>query len=513
MENQEYIENSQEMKEKKELIKKKIKDFFSKPLNKYLFFVILFGAGIRLYYFFTIGNQPLWWDEACYGSLAKNLISGQWSNSSLILGESIIRPPLFPILWSLLLRMSFSEMAIRFFLEIIPSIFSIFFVYLIGKEAFNKRIGIISAFIFSVLWIHVFYSIRLLTNIPAMFFLFASFYYFIKSTKKELNYNHYLLALFLLSLSTLMRYPNGIIFFVYFIILFGTKKLHLTKFKFWIYSFIGIAPLLLFFTYNHVSYGNIFPAFLGDDYIDRTENIQKPIAWNLLSFIKVFLQNTFFIFFLIGFFTALFYLFLGYNQIFKNKKFKNYFLLLLFLISIYSFFIFYMRAAEDRWLFPILMPLAIFSAYGIDFSYKYFKKYNKIFGVFFLIAVLGFGAYNQLNFAEDLIDNKKTSYLQIRQGFEWIKQNTPKNSTIIGSGIEPYSIYYAERDYIPIYENGSNFEKLSQANYLIGHSFSPQSKFLIDYLQENQNSISVEKIFFFDLNKQEPALIIYKNNN
>src|SRR3989344_1878264 len=156
------------MEEHEEVIKKrqdKVFAWLKDPLNFSLVAVLLFAAGIRLYYFFLVGNQPLWWDEACYGSLAKNLLTHQWDGTQLIIGETHIRPMLLPIMWAALLFLKMPESVIRFTLELIPSILSVFFVYLIGKEVFNKRVGIISAFIFSVLWVHLFYTVRLLTHI------------------------------------------------------------------------------------------------------------------------------------------------------------------------------------------------------------------------------------------------------------------------------------------------------------------------------------------------------------
>ena len=146
---------------------KKIKDFFNwikQPLNFSLMGVLVFAFIIRLYYFIQVGNQPLWWDELCYGSLAKNMISGAWDGTSLIIGETLIRPPFFPFIWSLLMSINFPEMASRLMLEFLPSVLSVFFVYLVGKEIFGKRVGIIASFIFSVFWIHLFYTIRFLTK-------------------------------------------------------------------------------------------------------------------------------------------------------------------------------------------------------------------------------------------------------------------------------------------------------------------------------------------------------------
>ncbi|MEA3329258.1 MAG: glycosyltransferase family 39 protein [Nanoarchaeota archaeon] len=500
-----------------EIIKKRkeaVVNWFKKDkLNIALIGILLFALVIRLYYFFTIGNQPLWWDELCYGSLAKNFVSHMWDGDPLIIGESLIRPLFFPILWAILLKLGFQERGARFLLELVPSIFSVFFIYLSGKELFGKRVGLISAAIFSVFWLHLFYSVRLLTNVPALVFLFASFYFFVKSTKKEFNYKEFSISLILLSISTLIRYPNGILFFVYLIVLIIGKKLFLKKKNFWIAGIIGISPILLFFLFNFFTYGNIFPALLGGNYLSpkqTVEGIAKPFAFNLLNFIPIYLQTTFFIFFLIGLALMIFELIIAYNFIPKKIKLQRYMLLILSLIFIYSFFIFYLKAAEDRWLFASCLPLILIVSYGLDFLYLQIKKYNKLVAIILLIGVIAFGAYGQFQQANQLIDNKKTSYSQMKEGFLWVDENTPKDSVIVGKGIEPYTVYYSERQYHLLGSNENSSSLLNDSDYLIYHNFIGQPEWLTNYLQSNQITWKPVNGYFFDKEQKQLAMIIYE---
>jgi len=490
----------------------KISKWFKDPLNFSLFAVMVFAFSIRLYYFILVGNQPLWWDEACYGSLAKNFLTSIWDGTPLILGETIIRPPLFAWLWAALLKLSLPESAVRFFLEFVPSVISVFFVYLIGKEVFDKRVGIISAFVFSTLWIHLFYTVRLLVHMLELLFLFASIYFFIRAIKGQFNYNFFGGSLFLLSIATLTRYPLGIVFLPYLITLIVTKNLHLNKLKFWGISIIALLPLLIFFIFNQFAYGNIFPAFLGGDYIQSSELAKSPFAFGLLSYIPSFLQWNFFIFFLIGFIVCISYFVLGYNLISKDSFLKKMLLILLILISVYSFFIFYMRTAEDRWLFPIVLPLCLFSGFGISLFYNFLKKYNKILGFMIILAILLIGAYGQVNFANDLILNREGSFLQFREAFEWAKMNTPEAGIFAGSGFEPYVIYYAERPTLTI-QNDSMKDNLGSADYIILHAFTPQPNFLGDYLNAHQDEFKVLNVWFFDEAGSQPAVVIYQKIN
>ena len=500
-------ETENKFKERKD----KIKNWLKQPLNLQLLVVMLFAATIRFYYFFTTRFQPLWWDELCYGSIAKNFISHAWDGTDLIVGETLIRPPIFQLVWSFLMRIGIGEVGARFLLEFVPSVLSVYFVYRVGKELYTKKIGIISAFVFSVLWIHLFYTARLLTNVPALVFLFSSVYYFIKSQNNEFNPKYFSVSLFLLSISTLIRYPNGIVFFTYLFFLILTFRIDIFKqLKFYTSGIIGIVPLLIFFVYNQINYGNIFPAMLGSEYISAGSETTKPIAFHLLNFIPTYLQTTFFIMFLIGFFIAVFELALGYDLLRKKQDLKSHLLTLLILGIIYAYFIFYMRIAEDRWLFATSLPLSCLVGFGIDRLTSYAKKYKKYISIILILAILIFGAYQQLNFASNLIETKKESYLQMRQGFEWISKNVPEGSVILGAGIGPYSVYYSSMKYEELPASISDVNNIT-ADYLVAHMFSGQPEYLNIYLQENQNRWQPINVFFLDTEKQQPAVVIYKN--
>jgi len=147
------------------------------------------------------------------------------------------------------------------------------------------------------------------------------------------------------------------------------------------------------------------------------------------------------------------------------------------------------------------------------------KKYNKYLPLLIIIFVLVFGAYGQIKFADNLIKSRSTSFLQMRQGFEWIKDNTPEDSIILGQGIEPYSIYYAERRYeqfpygnLPS-DNEGIFELVNKidADYLVAHAFTTQPSYLDSYLQGNTQRWTPINVFYIDQQKQQPIFVIYKN--
>lgn len=502
--------------DKSEERKRRIINWLKQPTNLALIAILILALVLRANYFVITENQPLWWDEAAYGSLAKNLVHHRWDNTTAIIGETHIRPPLLPYFWSIIINLGLGEPSARFILEFIPSILSVFFVFLIGKELYNKNVGLIAAFILSVLWIHLFYTARLMTDIPTLFFLFSSIYYFIKSQNEEFNPKYFAISLFLLSISTLIRYQSGLLLFVYLLFLILTFRRDLLKLpKFYLSGITGVIPLLIFFVYNKAKYGNIFPALLSGDYVTGAE-ATKPFAFNLLNYIPIYLETTFFVLFIIGAAIAIFELILGFDMIKKKKNLKSHLLAFLIPLVFYSYFIFYLRAAEDRYFFPMSLSLGVFIGIGITFVYKFIKRYSKNLAFVLILSILLFGAYNQIIFADSLIKNKKQSFLQSKQGFEWIKGNTPEDSITLGSGIEVYSLYYAERYTLRLPEGDNvtiNEIDAISADYLVAHAFATPPSYFGSYLQNNPDKWQPVHVVFFDSAQTQPALIVYKKSN
>mgnify|MGYP001563744297 CR=1 FL=1 len=489
--------------------KEAVKKWISNKYNLILIIILLIAVILRLYYFNITDNQPLWWDEAAYGSLAKNNIHHLWDETHVIVGEEKIRPPLFPLLWSILLRVNFGEAAVRFILEFLPSILSVFVVYLIGAELYNKRVGLISSFMFSVLWIHLFYTNRLMTDIPALFFIFVGIYYFIKSTKDNFNGKYFAIALIASSIGTLFRYPHGLIFFAYLVFLIITWRIDLLKKKkFWISGIIGISPILLFFAINYINTGEIFPALAGGDYGGA---VKESFDFNILSFIPAYLKRVFFIFFLIGGMLALAEIVIGYDQLKTNKKLQSHLLLALIMIIMYYYFVFYIKGAEDRWVFVASISMIVFSALGIDFSSDYASKFvnNKNIIILLIMGVLLFGAYSEIKFADSLVKEKKETYTQLKEGYSWINQNTNKEDKIIIQGMEVYALYYGERVYEVFPTNYSDLAN-NKGNYMIVQGFSPQPDYINQYLQENPGRWTIVNALFFDSEQKQMAFVVLK---
>ena len=110
---------------RKEQLKRKIKKFLGNKYTLILIGILIFAFIIYLNYFSMTKNQTLWWDEAEYMSMAKH-----WA-SDVPYEINPARPVLLPFLASILYRLGFGELSIKFSLELIPLLLSILLMYLL----------------------------------------------------------------------------------------------------------------------------------------------------------------------------------------------------------------------------------------------------------------------------------------------------------------------------------------------------------------------------------------------
>jgi len=466
--------------------------------NIILMGVLVSAFAIRIYYFVMTLHQPLWWDELCYGSLAKNIVYHSWDGLAFIVHESALRPLLFSYAWAALIKIGAGEIFSKIILVLLPSILNVFLVYLIAKEIFNKRIGIISAIIYAVLWMNLFYSLRFLVHMFEMSFFLGSLYFFIIYLKEN-NFKHFFIAMILISITTLIRYQAGILLGVYLIVLIFSKKLFLNKFKFWLAGITGLIPLIIFFCINLYKSGELFPA------LSMNPMGTSSFEFGVLSMIPFFLQNIFLIAFCVGLPLLLL------NMFIDRRKLEEQLTLIFALVFFLSFLIFYIRAAEDRWLFEILAVLVIVAGYGIDCCAIQLEKFigegkGKVMGALFIIFILAVGVYGQVSHADELIKNKKDTYVSMREVFNFIRLNSPSNSVVAGYGIEPYVIYYGERKYIGLTTNETDVELIPQADLLVVHAFNPHPQYLMDYYLNNEDKLMP---VYAGYENAQPAAIVY----
>ncbi len=149
-------------------------------------FLILFFLSflIRLAYVLTLESHFYFDDEYEYYRMVENFLAGK----GLIAGEHIkgFRPPLYPLLLSILYFLKFNLTAIRIF-QCVISAFTVSFIYLTGKNIFSRKVGLWSGLVASIYPFFIFYNGFLLTETLFVFLTVVTIYSFVAMSPKFLS--------------------------------------------------------------------------------------------------------------------------------------------------------------------------------------------------------------------------------------------------------------------------------------------------------------------------------------
>ncbi|MDP4039351.1 MAG: glycosyltransferase family 39 protein [Candidatus Pacearchaeota archaeon] len=470
--------------------KEKVKNWLKNPYNLTFLGILLVAIIIRMYFFILTKNQPLWWDEADYLAFAKNL-SG--FNVDWIVTAK--HNSLYPFFAAVLFKFGFSEIFSKFILQIIPSILSVWLVYLIANEMYkDKRVGLIASFILSIFWVHLFNSTRFHIDIPALFtgllaiFVFWRGYENKKKIFGKINPKWAIpITAFLVVLTYSIRRAHFIfgLFFLLYIILTKDWKNIIKDRHNWIG--LGLVIVLLIITENFIFSSGV--SSLSEGYF-HTEN---PITFAPFKVFSAFFSNIFnpatsilLYLFWAGFLLIIVTLSLSVGHIKKseNKETRADLFNFLAIILTLSLFIFILRTpdtfGEPRWYLPLAFSSLIFigkiSSWIID---KFPRDYKKL-AVILIAFLIAFGGYYEIKHSNEIIKNKLTTYNGIKEASLFIKQISDQDDIIITRGM-PQVAYYSERNAVNIQDWASpggiglatlddNLNKIRQ---------TPEAKYLI----------------------------------
>ncbi|MEK6852787.1 MAG: glycosyltransferase family 39 protein, partial [Nanoarchaeota archaeon] len=226
-------------------------------LDKYLVFLILIlilALAVRIYFFWQFKSQPLWWDESEHMLMAKHIAFGTPST-----GWNESREIIVPLIFSFFFKLFQSEVAIRF-IQLLLSLAIVFLTYLLGKEMFDKSIGLIASFLMAIFFQFLFWGLRFGYEIFGMVFLLLAILFFWKGYfKKEKNYYIYLAAVFG-ALAVMTSSKEGLVALSVFVFLFLSDRFAFLKNKhFWITILVGIALTVPYMLYYKSTTGHFLP--------------------------------------------------------------------------------------------------------------------------------------------------------------------------------------------------------------------------------------------------------------
>ena len=487
-------------------------------LNYYKYFLIailVFSFSINLYYFFLTKDQPLWWDESEYMSTAKS-----WA-FDIPYKISPQRPPLFPLLGAITFKLGLSDLIFKFLFVLVPTVLNAFVVYLIGKEMFNEKVGIVAAFIMSVFWSLVFWTARFHPDSLALLLQMLSIYFFWLAFVKYKKTRFSLLTGLFAGLAFLVKIQSLLIFPIFGIFLIVHEKFgFLKKREFWYTGLVFFITILPYLVWNFFRYGSILAFFSG--YTQDVVSNKIPFAWNMFNFVFVFTEWPYFILFLIGIGFSLFALILSFDLLIKgkNEKLGADFFSIITILVVLSFFIFYMRikTAEERWLYLMAPFIFLFAGKSLDLIYEKIKKYNKIIAAVLVVALLFTGAYFHIKHADQIIEIKKESYLPVKLAALWMKENSDQNDRIFSISF-PQTQYYSDRETLSYWPPHSGYETVEEfvkwldevkPKFLTISIFENHPEWIVPYVQSNPNRFIPVQGYFLDPENKQLTLAIYE---
>lgn len=199
----------------------------------YLGAIILFGLLLRLLFFSGVGMSD---------SLGYTVYANQWSQGDYEFPKDhhgtrigIVYPVGF--LYSIFGANEFSSNIF----SLILSLGTIFLLFLFGKLLFDEKTGLIASFLLAIFPLDIVFGTKLMPDVPSMFFLGLSVYFFLKAEKHTNQRKLYLFSGLSLGISYLLR-ENAILLLLFFgfYVLF-CKKMQIK----WEYFLVALGFLIL----------------------------------------------------------------------------------------------------------------------------------------------------------------------------------------------------------------------------------------------------------------------------
>ena len=173
-------------------------------MNKKRLLIITIIVAI-LVFSFLLRLWPLqvshWWDETVYLQNSEVIFSGRTN-----FDEFWLRPPMLSIIFAGSYFIYHHLFTAAVMVALLGTL-GVFFVYLLGKELFNERVGILAALLYGFSPFLVNASHWIMATMPSMTFLAISFYILLKATKKN-NKWLYLFSGIIFTISILIRFTS-----------------------------------------------------------------------------------------------------------------------------------------------------------------------------------------------------------------------------------------------------------------------------------------------------------------
>ncbi|VVB83573.1 Dolichyl-phosphate-mannose-protein mannosyltransferase [uncultured archaeon] len=433
-----------------------------------IFLAILLAAfALRLYIFFQTMHQPLWWDEADYLSAGK-----RWGLSLDIRDIWYYRRGfLFPLISALFFKTGLGETGIRF-LEVLFSTGIVAVSYALISKMFSKKLALLTSIALSASWIILFFTGRILTDIPAAFFLLLALLLFWKGyVLKEGNKFLYLFG-FIFVCAVMTRMQSLMLAPPFLIYIFIKEKFKMFKNKqLWITLGIFLLLLVPYLIIYSTHYGNPI-ADLASHYLGIGSSAHPVSSGNVRTFsmatfnyfkdLPYMVTTPILILLIIGAIYFLNDLIIGLDKVRKDEILSNKLFVVLWILSLFLImgYIGSVSYVEQRYVTAALPFLFMIAVSPLILFEKIISKYLKInkrlifVGLFVILIAM---MIPNFTLTKNLTENKLYSYYSIEQAGKLIKADSNSTDIIMSTSL-PQITYYSERSVYPyeVHEDGIN---------------------------------------------------------
>jgi 4-amino-4-deoxy-L-arabinose transferase-like glycosyltransferase len=490
----------------------KLNSFVIKNHRYLLAFILIFAFVVRMYYFLQHGNQALWYDEADYMLRSQSMAFG--IEDSLYAHK---KPVLMPLLWSVFLKIGLGEIFIKL-VQVLISTVTVYFVYLLGKEAKSKEVGLIMAGLLATFYLHIFFAIRVMLDDPAIMFTVLAMYFFIRWYKYHKLKDSVLAGLFL-SLSIQVFYIPMYLGALFLVFLWVTRRLNFLKDKqVWVALGVLVASIIPWLFWNFLQYGNAFFWYLS---YSGTGSVLEGYDHGLFGFLKVFPDTLFtpmFVAFALGLLLVVLDFYFNWSAILrrKTKKFDMDILFFGWLAIVPLALSKVIVHVEPRYMLPAMVAAFYFVAVCLMFVCtviyeKAFKKRWKELAFVLVFLFVIFVSVSQLSYAHTLIESKSSGFEQERFAGYWLNQNLEEDEVYITCNQQVVLESYSARK---SYAFGSKEERL------IGYIEDYAPKYLVvdgyvgdclfEYPDNHVDQFELKQVFFVDDAQTQPIVLIYE---
>ena len=331
--------------------KKALENYFIERTKPVLFLIVLFGLALRIIFFSGVGTS----DDLAYSKYSYNINKGIDPNSVFILSARI--GILYPTAFSYKIFGVNDFSSVLFIL--LTAVGNIILAYFFGKLLYNKKTGIMAAFLMSIFPLDIVHSTRLLTDLPSSFFMALGVYMFFYSEKNSKHKAYFFLSGAFIGIGYLIRESAALIVLFFLIYAIFKRKIKADYFvtaagflAMFAFEFLMMYKLTgdPFFRFTSVQ-DNLLEAYKSFNYFGRLAFPQ-----GLFHYPYIILTNS-----LISYFYILIFISIAYFIIIKRKEaylLVFWFIPLLLYLSFgsASFTNYLPFRAEPRYLSVITMP-------------------------------------------------------------------------------------------------------------------------------------------------------------